>query len=304
MPITLAGLTELGLGHLEDVEIFEKKKEKEVQKQPKKMVEPKAVELTEKDYIYDKSFRCPACDNEFTAKIMKSTYTNTVATDWDLRPLYQGIDVTKYDVVLCPKCGFATLKNYFAPITDYQIKQIREKISNKVNLQVHEGEIYTYEEAMERYKLALATSVVIHAKNSVKAYICLKIAWLLRGYAEFLAKSDNVSAAGLEMIRREEEEYLHNAYEGFVSAREAEGLALCGMDEATTDYLIAALALRFKNYKEAGRLVSKILRTSPSKSKVREKAKDIRDEIVAGLKLEEEQKALEAQGSEQAASET
>ena len=45
---------------------------------------------------------------------------------------------------------------------------------------------YTYEDALARYQLALVNAIVKQAKNSEKAYICLKAGWLMRGYAEWL----------------------------------------------------------------------------------------------------------------------
>ena len=40
---------------------------------------------------------------------------------------------------------------------------------------------YSYEKAIERYKLALYNTLVKKGKNSEKAYECLKISWLYRG---------------------------------------------------------------------------------------------------------------------------
>ena len=60
----------------------------------------------------------------------------------------------------------------------------KENISKNVQLTPHQGEIYTYEEAMERHKLALACAIVRQSKGSEKAYICLKAARVLRGWQE------------------------------------------------------------------------------------------------------------------------
>ena len=61
-------------------------------------------------------------------------------------------------------------------------------------------ELYTYDEALERYKVALANAIVKLAKPSEKAYICLKTAWLLRGKGEKLDKADPEYAAKKKAI--------------------------------------------------------------------------------------------------------
>ena len=217
----LSGLKSLGLGNLEDVSLFEEPKKKEAEKQ-EQVAAPK---VQEKDLIYDRSFVCPVCDSSFTSKVMKSNKAKLLGTDADLRARYEGIDAAKYEVVMCPICGYAALMRYFTGITSSQAKLVREKISQTVRIPPSQGETYTYEEAIQRYKLALVGSVVKRAKPSEKAYICLKYAWLTRGYLESLkeqeAKADEKRVAEWET---QENELLANAYKGFTEARQTEML--------------------------------------------------------------------------------
>ena len=163
----LFGLAGLGLDDLENMDIYgqDKKEEKAVAEAPK---------IEEKDLIFDKIFTCPVCGEDFSAKIMKTGKARLLSTDQDLRAKYEGIDAVKYDVILCPHCGYAALNRYFNSLNKVYIKLIKENISSKVQLNTYDDDIYTYEEAIERYKLCLANAVVKRAHASEKAYICLK----------------------------------------------------------------------------------------------------------------------------------
>lgn len=274
----LSGLEGLGLGNLENMNIFEEAHE-EVE-EPKK---PVVMKPEEKDFIYDKTFICPVCGDNFTSKIMKTGKAKLIGTDKDLRPTYEGIDAVKYDVQLCTHCGYAALTRFFPNITSGQAKLVKENISQKVRLQPFDGEIYTYEEAMERYKLTLANAVVKRARTSEKAYICLKSAWLLRGYAEYLEETGDTSK-DKKAFKAQEEEYLLNAYNGFVEARQTEGFPMCGMDEITVDYLLAELAYHFKKYDVSSKLVATILTSPVANNRMKDKARELKDQILADLK--------------------
>lgn len=271
----LSGLKGLGLGDLENMEIFEEE-EAAVDQKPAAAAPTK---IQEKDLILDKTFRCPVCDKTFTSKVMKTGRAKLIGSEADLRPKYEGIDAVKYDVEMCPRCGYAALSRFFPNITSGQAKLIREKISINVKVPQHNGEIYTYEEAMERYKLALVCAVVKRAKTSERAFICLKNAWLVRGYKEYLLENKR----NLELIPsfdKQENEYLENAFKGFAEARQAEIFPMCGMDESTVDYLLAVLAIRFKKYEVATKLVSDILSNSFANNRVKEKARELREQIL------------------------
>lgn len=278
----LSGLADLGLGDLENVDIYEEP-EKE-SKAPVKMEPVKEVELHEKDFIYDKTFECPVCDKKFSSKITKTGKARLLGMDRDLRPIHEGVDVQKYDVILCPKCGFAALTRYFTHMTSVQAKFIREQISQKVHLHEYKDETYSYLEAIERYKLALACAVVKRGKNSEKAYICLKMGWLLRGYAEELELNPETSAEELEEVRALEESNLQNAYKGFAEAVQTEPMPLCGMDEPTFDYLMAALGVHFKDYEKASRLVAKIITSPSANTRTKDKARELKALLLAELR--------------------
>ena len=276
----LSGLEKLGLGNLEMADIYEDTHKGD--KMTKEEILLPAV--NEKDLIYDKSYECPVCSQKFTAKIMKTGRARLLGKDQDLRPRYDGIDSLKYDILMCPICGYAALMKSFPIIGTKSIKAIQEKISMNVCLKTYHNEIYSYEQALERYKLALACAVVKHSKNSEKAFICLKNAWLLRGYAESLENSEQ-NKAKIQSIKAEEEEYLQNAYHGFIEALKLEDFPMCGMDEMTMNYLLAVMSIHFKKYDIASRMVAAILTSSTANSRIKDKARDLKDQILAELRL-------------------
>lgn len=274
----LSGLGDLGLGNLENMELYEAPKEADEQKK-----ETAVVKVEEKDLLLDRTFKCPVCDRDFTAKTIKTGKAKLIGTDWNLRPRYEGIDPVKYDVQLCPQCGYAALSRFFPNMTSVQAKLVKENISQKVRLRSFDGETYSYEEAMERYKLALVNAVVKRGKSSEKAYICLKSSWLVRSYIEEL-EVESGNEQKIEELKGQEEEYLMNAYNGFVEARQSETFPMCGMDESTMDYLLAELAAHFKKYDVASKLIAGILTSTAANARMKDKARDLKDRVLAELK--------------------
>lgn len=277
----LSGLAGLGLGKLEGMDVFAKEDKQEEQQKAKKAA---ASVINEKDLIYDKTLQCPVCDNKFTTKIVKTGKTKIIGTDFDLKPRYEGIDPVKYDVQLCPHCGYAALGRYFPNVGAGQAKLIKENISKNVQLHSYTGETYSYEEAVERYKLCLANAVVKRARTSEKAYICLKTAWLLRGYQEELMADGEENETKIQELKQEEENYLQNALDGFAEARSTEPSPICGLDEHTVDYLLAQLYFHFKKYDLSARLVSELLTSRSTSNHIKDKARNLKEQILAAAK--------------------
>ena len=125
--------------------------------------------------------------------------------DKDLRPRFKYFDPMKYDVIMCPHCGYAALGRYFPNLNKYQIDDIRVKICMNYKHEPNKGPIYTYDYAKRLYQLALANAVVKKAKNSEKAYICLKSAWVIRGETQRLDPEDagyeQMAPSGRELSR-------------------------------------------------------------------------------------------------------
>ena len=277
----LSGLGQFGLGNLESMDLYEEpKKEDSGEGEAGKKVHV----VQEQDYLFDKSNKCPVCDKEFKAKTVRGGKVKLNGTDLDLRPKYEQVEMLKYDVLMCPHCGYTALSRFFKFVTAAQVKNIKEKISASFKPKEETGETYSYEEARERYKLALVNAIVKQAKPSEKAYICLKSAWLLRSMGEHLDTSDPEYENKKKAIDEEENEYLNKALEGFLSARQTEDFPMCGMDENTVDYLIAVTAMRFEQYDVSNRLLSGIIVSPTANPRTKDKARDVKEMLVKKVK--------------------
>lgn len=272
-----SGLEAFGLSGLEGVNLFEEEEKK------KAAAAAAAVQLTEKDFLLDKAMTCPVCDSQFKAKMVKTGKARLIGQDMDLRPKYQEFDVTKYDVIGCPICGYTALMRYFPTILDVQKKRVREKICMNFRGNNEYPETYSYEQAAMRYKLALVNAAVKGAKASEIGYICLKAAWIMRGWAEEAGEGTPVYNQAKTM----ESDYLKNAYEGFTKAVSQESFPMCGMDESTIDYLLAALSYETNHIDVAQKMIAKILTSSSANSRMKDKARDIKDEIIKKLKAQQ-----------------
>lgn len=257
-------------------------------------------------YIFDKKYICPVCDKEFTSKQVRTGKSHFEGTEEDLRPVYTGIDTIKYDVVMCPHCGYAAVLREFNNISSRQRKNIREEIASKYTPVVQEYDIYSYSEAIRRYKMALLTAMKKPSKLSEEAYLCLKLSWLYRGAASELSDSqtdgqqdsqsadrtDSQSAgqtAGHEddrdtasqykdrllKFKEAEDNYTGHAYEGFTAALEKEYPPICNMDEMTLNYLMSVLAYKCGDINSAQRYAYMIISSRTAGASVKRKTSDL-----------------------------
>jgi len=286
----LSGLSRFGLSSLESVDVYENDtQEKAIEVQEVKKASP-VVE--EQDFLFSKSYKCPICGKDFKVRTVKAGRARLIGSDADLRPKYENIDALKYDVILCPGCGYAALSRFFKFITVHQAKNIKEKISaNFKPSTAEEKDSYTYDEALARYKLTLVNAIVKLAKPSEKAYICLKTAWVLRGKGEQLDKGDKQYEEKKEKLETEEKEFLKNAFDGFITARQSEPFPICGMDESTVDYLISVLAVKFEQYDVASKLISNVISSPAANSRMKDRARTLKEEIVKQVKKQNAAKA-------------
>lgn len=276
----LSGLSDLGLGKLEGAEIFEEEKKPE----PKKVEEPKEeAPFDENDVLFDKSAECPVCGKKFTYRAVRTGKARPIGQDPDLRTRYEKFDPAKYDVVVCPYCGYAVLTKYFTSLPAAQVKLIREGIGGKVH-GVANNPILSYDDAIQRYQLALASSIVKHAKDSEKAFVCLKMAWVIRGKKESITEDDPDYEEVMKQLRDDENEALKAAYEGFVSARQKESFPIAGMDEITIDYLLAVLSARFEKYDVAQKLIAGILLNRTANNRIKDRTRDLKDQVLMEMK--------------------
>lgn len=285
----LSGLSDMGLGNLEGLDIYNSSDKNGKNKKNETADEPV---VKEEDFLFDKTYVCPMCDREFKNKMVRSGRARAMEPDMDLRPRHEHIDTLKYDMIVCPHCGYAGYGKGFQYLTPSQRKAIEENICNSFIPKKEESKVpyYTYEEALERHKLALVNAIVKRGKSSEKAYICLKTGWLFRGMREALSPDASDFEEKKLEYEQTENQFLRNAYEGFIHARESESFPIAGMDQMTLDYLLTNLAIRFEEYDTASRLVASLLSSKTTPARIKDKTRDLKMII---LEKKREQKANE-----------
>ncbi|MDO4512404.1 MAG: DUF2225 domain-containing protein [Lachnospiraceae bacterium] len=244
--------------------------------------------MGEAELLFDKTYTCPVCDRQFKAKTVRSGKVRTNGTDFDLRPRHVQVDAIKYEAIMCPHCGYAAMNRYFDAILPVHRKLIREKIGESFQERNEENlPYYTYDVALEHYKLVLLNNMVKGAKSSELAYTCVKIAWLYRGLAENLDPADPEYELTKEHAGKEEKNYQKKAYQGFVKARMEEDYPMAGMDESTCNYLTAALAIEVGEYDMASRFISQIMGSHTASGRIKDKCYDLKTELTKRQKQQE-----------------
>jgi len=217
--------------------------------------------------LYDKTYECPACGTTFTSKGIRSGKNKSVSTDTDLYSHYSIVNPLIYDVVVCIRCGYASLSNNFSKLRATQMRWIQDQITAKYT-PTYYPEILSEEDAINRYKLALLNAIVKKSRIGERAYLCLKIGWLYRD----LEDVEN------EML------YLNTAKDDFKIAFSSERFPIFELDEMTTMYIIAALSLKSGEFDQALRWVSDLILKSGIPSRLKQRAQNLKEDIRAEAK--------------------
>ncbi len=284
----LSGLGKFGLDENVATNIFTEEnvtvKKEENGKLVKEVAAPK-----EEDFLLLKSVRCPICDGVFRTTMIKSGRAKRKEPDLDLRPRFEYIDTNKYDVASCPKCGYTGLHRYFPHLSSLQMKLIREGVCEKFKTPptkaVDEVEVLDYDTAIERYKLALYTTIVKRGQTSEKAYECLKISWLFRGKIEQLTEEGaDKNKEAIEACQKEYDSFYQQAFDGYVKAMSSENYPMSGMDQSTVDLLIASMAYNLGKYDYSSRFVSSLIVSRTASGNIKNRAHDLKEKILEKIK--------------------
>lgn len=256
-------LANLGLGSTEKFQVFEAEK---------KLQEPQIIQKEKKfeieSILYFAKIKCPVCGSEVLFRTIKSGKIRLVKTDLDLRPIYDVVDPSLYEVAVCNTCGYAALKKRFLSITPKNIELIKTNISHQFVGRDY-PDVYNYEIAIERYKLALLDAIVIEVSDCEKAFLCLKIAWLYRGYLE---QEKNCDAKKIEEYQLSEKTFLEHALEGFKIAHHQEKFPTMGLDELTVKFLIGELSRRVGLYEDALKWISEVMVSKSASRRLKDRA--------------------------------
>ena len=286
----LAGLEKFGLKADDALDITKEEKKK---KKPQVTQKAAPKELTEEDYLLEKEMECPVCDRKFKVLLVKTGKAKRIGQEFDLRPRHEGVDTIKYDVIACPNCGYAAMTKTFSPLSNTQIKWIREQISDNFRPaeSAIESSTYNYEEAIDRYKLALVAAMVKRVKLSEKAYICLKISWLRRAEIKNLPESTEEEKEYKKTAKEEMLGFYKQAYDGFLQAMSKETPPYYGMDSNTMEFMLANMAMYFKDYDKAFQLVSRLITSPNTNGRVKDKCLQLKDQITEAKKKAEAEAA-------------
>ncbi len=231
--------------------------------------------MADAELVFRKTCKCPVCDKEFKNLTVKQGKARPEGTDLDLKPRYKNIETLKYDVLLCPNCGYAALEKYFNRVSARQIKELSSQIKESFAVKIEDKDEFSFEDAVLRYRLALLSCQVKGVKESETGYVCLKFGWLYRAYLQTLEETDKKRTEVVEKM----DYYLNKAYDLLLFARQNEHGNIAGMDETTLDCLLAGLSLYIKRYDETKRLVSGILTSRIAAKRAKDHAREIKEEL-------------------------
>lgn len=212
--------------------------------------------------LFFKDIICPVCEKKFKTLSIKVNAPRVKSRDSDLFIRYLVENPYFYEVWICPTCGYSSLKVDFHNIRKYQIELVKSKITSKW---VNRDYPIPFNEkvAIERYKLALLNAVVIERKESTKAMICLKIAWMYR----LLSDETN------------EKVYLNQALLSFNDTYINEKLPVYGLDRFSIMFLIGEINRRINEEETAFRWFSEVITSIGAPQKIKEMARDGKDKI-------------------------
>lgn len=268
--------------------IFDKDEEAQngqAQAQPKA---PAAPAHTESEFVLKKKITCPVCGKLFIALVPLSTRLRRLEPEFDLRPRFEYIDTLKYDVISCPHCGYAAMSSVFATIDTARSKLIKQEISaNFAPEKIVDMDVYTYEYAFDRYKLALVNTVKKRGKLAERAYCCLKMAWLRRAQMDALVASGGEDSSKHIELKADYDHFYKQAYEGFLKSLETEMPPYCGLDVNTVEFMLANMAVYFNKVQVATRILGKLLQNPALNNRMKDRCRDLKDELMSKNNIQE-----------------
>ena len=220
----------------------------------------KSAPFNIENYVYAKRFNCPVCEANFTANVVKESRLRVQTVEFDLHPVCQYINPNFYDVIVCSKCGYGAVKNYFYNITERQASLILKDIAPNYIAQDYPAEL-DIDMAIERYELALLCSLVKNARDGEKAYICLKLMWFHK------LKGDEENQKRLAKL----------TLQGFTSALAKEDLPIMGLQGDTITYLLGALYKILEDKASALKYLSNVVVSRTASDRLKDKARDLKD---------------------------
>ncbi|OON93684.1 MAG: hypothetical protein ATN31_05470 [Candidatus Epulonipiscioides saccharophilum] len=213
------------------------------------------------DIIYQRKYKCPICNSEFTNSAIKSGKNQLKSVDNDLRATYSLADPMLYDIITCP-CGHTAISSAFNTLLPSQRSIVRNQIcAHYIPVQIEEVRSTQY--ALDLYQLGLANCLVRHGKNIEKAILCLRLSWLYKDLNQLEA----------------EKEFITNAYECFSLSLDQDTYPILGFDFHRAVYTTAVLAFKLGFYDKSSQLVSAILINTNVHARLKEHILELKSQL-------------------------
>lgn len=184
--------------------------------------------------LFDKTVECPCCVEKFTTKKVRISRLRLLKRDEDFLNHYNLESPIKYNIFVCPNCGYAAYENKYKDMTREKIRSIKENITSRWKKREFGG-VRNLDEAIETYKLGLITGNILGLKRLELANICLNMGWLYR------MKEDGDREGRFLTLARDE----------FIEAYSNESLSGTNIDDVKLTYLIGELSRRVGQKEEA-----------------------------------------------------
>lgn len=129
---------------------------------------------------YEKYETCPVCQNTFSATKVRLSKLVVKNHEKDFFTHYEGdIYPFFYDVLQCPYCGYAALKEIFQDLTEAQKHKLKNKLANLWTKHTVAAR-RTPQDALVTYKFAIYLSQFKGDKPIIIANLCHRTAWIYR----------------------------------------------------------------------------------------------------------------------------
>ncbi len=219
------------------------------------------------EYIFEVEVTCPVCEKVFKTSKLKSKRAKLENIDSDLRPVYNVVDAVAYDTISCTHCRYTGSNTNFKNVMEKHVDLLINGIANNITKNEHTM-VYSYSYAIDRYKLAVLSSVIKEGPASERAFYYMKMAWLYRSL------NDKVR----------EYYYLEQSYEGYCKAFNEEDFPIMGNDEHTFKLITGDIARKIGRYEESKKWIGSLLVDRTINDRIKARAQDIKELLVKDLK--------------------
>ncbi|MCL2189415.1 MAG: DUF2225 domain-containing protein [Defluviitaleaceae bacterium] len=132
------------------------------------------------DLVYEKKYECPLCTENFKAMTARETKLKVLSSGKDFRKTYEGIDMTHYEIITCPKCLFSTFDASMKGAIASRFYSNQSKITAfKPDAKFTFAKERNINEIFAGYYMALKCSPLCYANNHLNdAKSWLRLRWM------------------------------------------------------------------------------------------------------------------------------